>query len=198
MSATSKNAAPDTAGAATGTGSEGRRLPSRHPGPFGTFMAHYVRIISAVSCIAGTCAILLLASSVLVVCHMVFVRTVLGQSTIWQTDYAIFSVVASTFVGSSYVLLLKGHVNVDLLPMALSGRRRMVLEIFNGGVSLIFCALLAWSGWMYFHEAWVNDWTTSTIWRLPLWIPLLPLPLGIGLLCLQYIAELWKIREGSE
>jgi TRAP-type C4-dicarboxylate transport system permease small subunit len=33
------------------------------------------------------------------------------------------------------------------------------------------------------------------VWRLPLWIPLLPLPLGILLLCLQYVAELWKLKE---
>jgi TRAP-type C4-dicarboxylate transport system permease small subunit len=30
-----------------------------------------------------------------------------------------------------------------------------------------------------------------------LWIPLLPLPVGIGLLGLQYIAELMKLRRGT-
>lgn len=161
-------------------------------------MTHYVRIVSAVSRVAGAVAVLLLASSVVVICHMVFVRTMLGHSTIWQTDYAVYSVVAATFIGSPYVLLLKGHVRVDLLPLALSGRKRLALETFNGVLSLVFCALLAWSGWAYFHDAWAEGWTTSSIWRLPLWIPLLPLPLGIGLLCLQYVAELWKLREEIE
>ena len=153
-------------------------------------MSTYVRIVSALSWAAGMFAIALLLSSVLVVCQMVFVRYVLDQSTIWQTDYAIF-------IGSAYVLMQKGHVNVDLLPMSLNPRPRLVLEAFTGFLSLVFCALLAYSGWIYFHEAWEGGWRTATVWRLPLWIPLLPLPFGIGLLCLQYIAEIWKLVEES-
>ena len=52
----------------------------------------------------------------LVVCHMVFVRYVLNQNTIWQTDFVTYSLVAATFVGSPYVLMTRGHVNVDVLP----------------------------------------------------------------------------------
>ena len=160
-------------------------------------MSHYVRIVSALSWAAGMFAVGLLLSSVLVVCHMVFVRYVLGHSTIWQTDYAIYSVVAATFIGSAYVLMHKGHVNVDLVPLAVAPRTRIALEAFTSFLSLIFCALLAYAGWTYFHEAWGGGWRTPTVWRLPLWIPLLPLPVGIGLLCLQYVAELWKLKEAS-
>jgi TRAP-type C4-dicarboxylate transport system permease small subunit len=160
-------------------------------------MTHYVRIVSALSWAAGMLAVALLVSSVLVVCQMVFVRHVLGHSTIWQTEYAIYSVVASTFIGSAYVLMLKGHVNVDLLPMAVSPRPRLVLEAISGALSLAFCALLAYSAWIYFEEAWTEGWRTASVWRLPLWIPLLPLPLGIALLCLQYVAELWKLKEAA-
>lgn len=158
-------------------------------------MSHYVRIVSAASRLAGLLAVLLLASSVLVICQMVFVRSVLGWSTIWQTEYAIYSVVASTFIGSAYVLSLKGHVNVDLAPLAAGPRLRFTLEAVTGALSLVFCILLAYSGWTHFHDAWSGGWKTATVWRLPLWIPLLPLPLGIGLLCLQYVAELWKLVE---
>ena len=40
-----------------------------------------------------------------------------------------------------------------------------------------------------------GGWPTDTVWKLPLWIPLLPLPLGIGLLCLQYVAEMIKLGK---
>jgi TRAP-type C4-dicarboxylate transport system permease small subunit len=160
-------------------------------------MSHYVRIVGAISWAAGMLAVALLASSVLVVCQMVVVRYVLGQSTIWQTEYAIYAVVAATFIGSAYVLTQKGHVNVDLLPMALPARPRFVLNLVTDALSLAFCALLAWSGWIYFHEAWAEGWRTASVARLPLWIPLLPLPLGIALLCLQYVAELWKLKEAG-
>ena len=55
---------------------------------------------------------------------MVFVRYVLNQTTIWQTDFTTWSLVAATFIGSPYLLLNRGHVNVDVLPLHLSPRPR--------------------------------------------------------------------------
>ena len=55
---------------------------------------------------------------------MVVMRYFLNASTVWQTEFVIYSLVASTFIGSPYVLLIKGHVNVDLLPIYLGRRGR--------------------------------------------------------------------------
>ncbi|KUO57357.1 MAG: hypothetical protein APF80_00170 [Alphaproteobacteria bacterium BRH_c36] len=141
-------------------------------------------------------AMLLLAAAVLVVCQMIFIRYALNASTVWQTEFVIYSIMASTFIGSPYVLLHRGHVGVDLLPTMLGGPGRFVLEMIGGIISLAFCVVLAYSGWIYLHEAWEGGWTTDTVWALPLWIPLLPLPLGIGMLCIQYVAELIKLTQG--
>lgn len=161
-------------------------------------MSVYVRVISAISWFGGILAMLLLAAAVLVVCHMIVVRYVLGWSTVWQTEFVIYAVVAATFIGSPHVLIQRGHVRVDLLPMALGPRGRFWLELVAGLVSIAFLALLAWSAWHYFQEAWTRRWTTPTVWALPLWIPLLPMPVGTGLLCLQYVAELWRLRGDPE
>jgi TRAP-type C4-dicarboxylate transport system permease small subunit len=161
-------------------------------------MNQYVRVVTWLSQAGGVLAMLLLAAAVLVVTEMVFVRYMLRGSTIWQTEFVIYALVAATFLGSPYVLLHKGHVNVDLIPSRLGRRGRFWLGLLSGSLSLLFCALLAWSGWHHFYEAWSGGWTTETVWALPLWIPLLPLPVGIGLLCLQYVAELWKLREETE
>jgi TRAP-type C4-dicarboxylate transport system permease small subunit len=157
----------------------------------------FVRTIDRISQVFGFIAMALLAAAVLVVCQMIFIRYALNASTVWQTEFVIYSIMASTFLGSAYVLLHRGHVGVDLLPTMLGGRGRFILELIGGLISLAFCAALAFSGWEYFHEAWEGGWRTDTVWALPLWIPLLPLPLGIGLLCLQYIAELIKLTRGQ-
>jgi TRAP-type C4-dicarboxylate transport system permease small subunit len=140
---------------------------------------------------------LLIAASTLVVSHMVFMRYFLGASTIWQTEFVVYAMIASTFIGAPYVLLLKGHVSVDLLPTLLGGNGKRLLDVLAAVLSLAFCALLGWSGWHYFYEAASKGWTTDTVWALPLWIPLLPLPLGVGMLCLQYIAEIYKNWTGA-
>lgn len=161
-------------------------------------MNHFVRVVSLLSRAAGLVSGLLLAASVVVVCHMVLVRYVLGHSTIWQTEFVVYSLVAATFLGSPYVLLHKGHVNVDLVPEMLGGTPRRLLLVVSLLLSLAFAALLAYSGWIYFHEAWSNGWRSQSVWAPPLWIPLLPLPLGIGLLALGCIAEIWKLLHEDD
>lgn len=160
----------------------------------GTVTGRLVRVIDGASRIAGAVATLLLASAVLVVCQMIFIRYVLNGSTIWQTEFVIYAIVAATLIGSPYVLLHKGHVRVDLLPNALGGRWGPILDTIAGLLSMLFCALLGWAGWHFFYEALSRGWKTETVWAIPLWIPLLPLPLGIGLLCLQYVSEMLKQR----
>ncbi len=160
-------------------------------------MQTFIRFVSGLSRFAGFLATLLLGLAVLVVCQMIVVRYFLNASTVWQTEFVIYSLVAATFIGSPYVLIRKGHVGVDLIPNALSGRGRIALDVAAAVLSLVFLCILTWSGWHYFYEAWQGRWTTDTVWALPLWIPLLPLPLGMGLLCLQYIAEILRIVSGE-
>ncbi|MBU0583117.1 MAG: TRAP transporter small permease [Alphaproteobacteria bacterium] len=161
-------------------------------------MKRYVSIVEALSRLCGVASMLLIAASTLVVSQMVFMRYVLGASTAWQTEFVVYAMIASTFIGAPYVLLLKGHVSVDLLPLMIGGLGKRVLDVIAAVLSLMFCALLGWSGWHHFYEALSKGWTTDTVWALPLWIPLLPLPLGVAILCLQYIAEIYKSWSGVE
>ncbi|MCB1514556.1 MAG: TRAP transporter small permease [Hyphomicrobiaceae bacterium] len=160
-------------------------------------MNAFTRAVDRMSEFLGILSMMLLAAAVLVVCEMILIRYVFRASTVWQTEFVIYALVAATFLGSSYVLLHRGHVGVDLLPTMLHGKARLALELTGGLISLAFCAVLAYSGWIYFHEAWAKNWTTDTVWALPLWIPLLPLPVGMAALCLQYVAELMKLTKGA-
>jgi TRAP-type C4-dicarboxylate transport system permease small subunit len=158
----------------------------------------FISIMDRVSRVCGAVAMVLLAAAVLVVCEMIAIRYVLRASTVWQTEFVTYSLMAATFIGSPYVLLYRGHVGVDLVPNMAGPRLRFCLELVAGVISIAFLGVLAWAGWIFLSEAWAGGWTTDTIWALPLWIPLLPLPLGIGLLCLQYVAEILKLRHRIE
>ncbi|MBC8268219.1 MAG: TRAP transporter small permease [Rhodospirillaceae bacterium] len=159
-------------------------------------MKSFINFVSAVSNLCGVVAAFLVGSAIVVVCQMVVMRYFLNASTIWQTEFVIFSLVASTFIGSPYVLLIKGHVNVDLLPHYLGTKGRYALAMFASLLGFVFCSVLAWKGYLHFHEALVNGWTTDTVWALPLWIPYLSIPIGIGLLSLQYVADIIALATG--
>lgn len=136
--------------------------------------------------------------SVLVVCQMVFIRYVLNGSVVWQTEFVTYLLIAATVVGSPYVLLTKGHVNVDLLPSYFGDRGKMVLALIASGFSLAFCVLTAWSGYHEWYEHWENNWLSDTVWRVRMWIPLLAMPVGFILLSLQYVADILALITGRE
>lgn len=144
----------------------------------------------------GAAAALALVAACVVVCQMVFVRAVLGASTVWQTEFVLYSVVAATLIGSPYVLARGGHVRVGLLAERAPAGARRALSLVAAGIGLAFCATLAWSGWRYFAEAWAEGWVTESVWAPPLWAVLLPLPLGVGLLTLQYVLEVACVIAG--
>ncbi len=156
----------------------------------------FVNLVRRLSQVCGVAAAVLLAAAGVVVCQMVVMRYFLNASTVWQSDFVTYAIVASTFIGAPYVLLHKGHVNVDLVPLYVKHRVRFVLALFGSLMSLTFCVVVAWYGWLYFREALVGGWRTETVWALPLWIPLLPLPVGMGLLALQYVADILCLVTG--
>src|SRR6202521_1948014 len=121
-------------------------------------MDHFVRAVRLISRLCGYFAAALIAVSVFIVCEMVFVRFVLNHNTIWQTDFVTYSLVAATFVGSPFVLMTRGHVNVDILPLYSGPRLRYWLAIFSSVLSLAFCVVLAVLTFQFWKEAWVNHW----------------------------------------
>jgi len=158
----------------------------------------FVVLISRVSRACGVAAAALLAAAVAAVCHLVFVRYVLNESAIWQHEFVTFSVIGATLIGSPYVLLKRGHVNVDLLPIYLGDRGKMALALIASVLSFGFCALVTYYGWTFWHEAWANDWRAETVWAPPLWVPYAAIPLGFGLTALQYLADILALLIGRD
>jgi len=161
-------------------------------------MDGYIRGIRFVSQCCGVFAATLIGLGVLVVCHMVFVRYVLNMNTIWQTDFTTYSLVAATFLGSPYVLLTRGHVNVDIIPHYAGPRVRYWLALFSSLVTLAFAVTLAVLTFLFWKEAWDNRWVSDTMWRARLWIPYASMPIGLALLSLQCIAELLALVTKRE
>jgi TRAP-type C4-dicarboxylate transport system permease small subunit len=161
-------------------------------------MDQFVRTVRSLSQFCGIIAAALIGAGVLVVCHMVFVRYFLNQNTIWQTDFVTYSLVAATFIGSPYVLMTRGHVNVDVLPHYLGPRPRYWLALASIVVSLAFCVIMTVLTFMFWHEAWTNRWVSDTMWRARLWIPYGSMPIGLGILSLQFVADLINLVTGRE
>ena len=161
-------------------------------------MDGFNRFVIFVSRISGVVAAGLIACGVAVVCHMVFVRYVLNQNTIWQTDFVTYSLVAATFIGAPYVLMTKGHVNVDVLPIYLGARARYWLAVVAMLISMAFSVVMTVLAFLFWLKSWDGNWVSDTMWRAHLWIPYAAMPVGLGILSLQYIADFINLLTGRE
>lgn len=153
-------------------------------------MIRISRFVTAVSRGLAWAAALLLFVACVVVTWSVVSRYVFAASTVWQSEFVKYAVVAATLLGSPYVLSVGGHVGIDLFAARLRAPLRRVQLLTAGFIGLAFCVVLALSAARYFAEAWQNGWVTESVWAPPLWAVLAPFPIGIGWLTLQYVVEL--------
>ncbi len=100
-------------------------------------MNTFIKFVHSLSRLCGTVATVLLISAILVIINMVVSRYVFNLTTSWQTEYVIYSLAGATFIGCPYVLLEKGHVNVELLPHYLDYKGKLILAIICSVLSLI-------------------------------------------------------------
>ena len=161
-------------------------------------MDRFIKIVRAVSFACGIAAAGLIVLGVFVICEMVFERSVLGTNTIWQGDFVTNCLIAATFVGSPYVLMTRGHVNVDVLPLHAGPRLRYALALFSIFLGIAFVGVMAVLAYEFWHEAWSHNWRSNTVWRERLWIPYASMPIGLILLTLQYLIELTCLVTGRE
>ncbi|MCV3273104.1 TRAP transporter small permease [Roseobacter sinensis] len=158
----------------------------------------FLRLVAALSTLAGWCSAAMIVLAVAITCQMIFVRFVLNGSTVWQTEMVIYLVIGATLVGLPYVQRLRGHVNVDLIPLALPFAARRGLAVVTLSLSIAIIAVMLWYGYEYWHFAWERGWRSDTVWGVRLWIPYLALPVGFGLLLLQLVADLVGVLTRTE
>ena len=158
----------------------------------------FLRFVAAISTLAGWCSAAMIVAAVGITCQMIFIRFVLNGSTVWQTEAVIYLVVAATLIGLPYVQRLRGHVNVDLIPLALRPGPRKGLALITLSLSILIVGVMLFYGYDYWHFAWERGWRSDTVWGVRLWIPYLSIPIGFGLLLLQLVADLVAVITGID
>jgi TRAP-type C4-dicarboxylate transport system permease small subunit len=158
----------------------------------------FLRAVAAISTVAGWASATMIVAAVAITCQMIFIRFVLNGSTIWQTEAVIYLVIGATLIGLPYVQRLRGHVNVDLIPIWLPPRLRRMMAIVTLSLSILIVTVMLFYGFEYWHFAWDRGWRSDTVWGVRLWIPYLALPIGFGLFLLQLVADLVALLLGID
>lgn len=150
----------------------------------------FLRIVAALSTLAGWFSAAMIVAAVAITCQMIFVRFVLNKSTVWQTEAVIYLAIGATLIGLPYVQRLRGHVNVDLIPLALSKKAQFYMYMLTMILSIVIVAIVFFYGFEHWYLTYERNWKSDTVWGVRLWIPYLSIPVGFGLYLIQLIADL--------
>ena len=142
-------------------------------------------------------ALAILFSS-LILTYEVVMRYLLKIPTIWEIEASIYLGVLATFMGAAYGLKDGAHINIDLIIRALPASLQSKLQKITLLLSLLFCTYVAWKGWELFWEAFSKGWRSESVWGPPLAVPYFFLPLGLTLLSLQFLIEIFGLRKLKE
>lgn len=113
-------------------------------------------------------------------------------------DFSGFLLAAASFLALAYTLRSGGHIRVTLVIGHIHGPVRHFLE----GLILLLALLLAgyatWSCGYLVYESWLFEELSQGYIPVPLWIPQLPMALGLLILCIALLDELVTLLRGNE
>tara|TARA_B100001093_G_scaffold128452_1_gene120916 strand:+ start:69 stop:563 length:495 start_codon:yes stop_codon:yes gene_type:complete len=153
----------------------------------------FIRFTEKIAKLCGIFAAGCLLLSIVLITELVFERYIFRNAITWQTELVTMLLVASTFIGSAYVLSEKGHVNMEYLYSFMSEKSITKLKIFTDTLCLVFFSILFYVSLEITLEAFIKNYNTGTIWGPPLWIPYSSMLIGATLMAMSYIAELIKL-----
>lgn len=156
-------------------------------------MRGFITLVNRLSQAVGVLAAAMVVVAVVITCQMIFIRYFLNGSTYWHTEAVVYLVLAATLLGLPYVQKLKGHVNVDLVPMLLPPVGRKLLMISSFATAILVLLTMTFYSAELVYLSYSKGWTSDTVWGPPLWIPYMTMPLGFGLFGLQLLADLLEL-----
>jgi TRAP-type C4-dicarboxylate transport system permease small subunit len=136
---------------------------------------------------------LLLVATVGIILAQVFFRYVLSRPLWWSTEVATDLLIAIAFVGFAIGVRDNAHVALRLFEARLGMRgRRLARAIELLAISAVALAI-GIGGAIYAYQQ--RDETSAT--GIPLWVTVLPLPVGGGLTAVHVIVELIALARGA-
>lgn len=113
--------------------------------------------------------------------------------SLWTLEMAQFAMVAYYMLGGPYSIQMGSNVRMDLLYGACSDSRKAQIDAMSVLFLIVYLAFLLWGGWdslMYSFQ--YGGERSSSAWRPYLWPVKTIMVIGIFLMLLQAISELFK------
>ncbi|GAB4351077.1 MAG: TRAP transporter small permease [Gammaproteobacteria bacterium] len=112
-------------------------------------------------------------------------------------DFSGFLLAAASFLALAYTLRSGGHIRVSLLVSHLHGRKRFLAELITLLTGLALSLYTAWWTALLVLESYEFGEVSSGYIPVPLWIPQIPMTVGLAVLAVALLDELWLLLRGD-
>jgi len=132
------------------------------------------------------------------VCYDVAARGLFNSPTIWANEISLYLLQAIILLGMAVNLRHREHIQVTFLITNLKPTAKKILGVFHMLVVLAFAAVVIKYGYDYFAAALETGRRSSTLLKIPLFIPYAILPLSgvlLGLEAFRQMIVLWMKKE---
>ena len=119
-------------------------------------------------------------------------RTLLHHPLIWAVETGQFIMTAYYFLGGAYVIMLRGHVRMDVFYSRWSSKRQGTTDIFTDFCLIFYLVFMLIGGYEATHYAFVYDQVKRSVWGPPLWPIKSIMCVGVVIMLLQSFSTLFK------
>ena len=144
---------------------------------------------------SGAAAALALALIGAVIVAQIIAR-LFGQQIPAADDFAAWAMAASAFLALPYAMRHGDHIRVTLILQRLPPRLQRGMETLATALGFGLAAWAAWHAAAFVVDSWRYDEVAQGMLRVPLWMPQLCMPVGLGLLALILGERLWCCLTG--
>ncbi|MEM8575982.1 MAG: TRAP transporter small permease [Pseudomonadota bacterium] len=155
---------------------------------------HLISQVSRLACVLGA---VLLAATGAMLTYEVIARYFFVKPTIWAAELSQLCLVWGCLLAMPHLLALRRHITVNAVTSLLPETGQRVCAYIALGIVIVFSAIVAYWGFDIFYTSFERGRTTGSILNLPIWISEASVPVGFGLLTLQGIVELLRLRDGD-
>jgi TRAP-type C4-dicarboxylate transport system permease small subunit len=126
------------------------------------------------------------------------IGTAIGLTVPSYSDFTGFFLAAASFLALAYTLREGGHIRVSLVIQQLSPRFQRITDIWSialGGATTLY---FTWYTALLTHESYSYHDLSSGMVAVPLWIPQMGMLVGLIVLSIAFIDELFAVLSGND
>lgn len=151
---------------------------------------YFLRYTDFVNAKFGWFVAFLMLPMIAIMVYEVIMRYFFNAPSLWAFEISLFMYGAYIVLAGGYTLLVKGHVNVDIIWGRLPLRWRSIVDVITAGLFFLFVGVLFKESLEATVQSWQVMETTMTWWGPPYYPLRTVLPVASLLLLLQGLAKL--------